>query len=291
MKRFEDYNPITVFIYFAAATAVPMFWIDPVLSAFSLCGAVALYILRGEARLRDIAIYALLFVAMAAINPIFRHNGVTVLFVVGNNPITLEAILYGLVASAVILSVIIWHRSFSHIMTSDRLLYLFGRVSPKMALLISMALRYIPLFAVQAKRVRDTQKVLGLYKEDNIADDIRGGARVFNVMVGWALENGIITADSMAARGYGIGRRSSFALYKFARTDALLLLVTLALFGTVVAFAALGDVTYSFYPSVQPPANKGAAVVVYAAYALLAFIPAIIEAGESVKWKYLQSKI
>ena len=38
MKRFEDYNPITVFIYFAAATAVPMFWIDPVLSAFSLCG-------------------------------------------------------------------------------------------------------------------------------------------------------------------------------------------------------------------------------------------------------------
>ena len=58
------------------------------------------------ARLRDIAIYALLFVAMAAINPIFRQNGVTVLFVVGNNLITLEAILYGLVASAVTLSAI-----------------------------------------------------------------------------------------------------------------------------------------------------------------------------------------
>ena len=85
-------------------------------------------------------------------------------------------------------------------MTSDRLLLPVRQGIAEMALLISMALRHIPLFAVQAKRVRDTQKVLGLYKEDNIADDIRGGARVFNVMVGWALENGIITADSMAAR-------------------------------------------------------------------------------------------
>ena len=66
--------------------------------------------------------------------------------------------------------------------------------------------------------------------------------------------------------------------------------MTLALFGNSVAFAALGDADVLFYPGVQPPANKGAGGGLRS-HALLAFIPAIIEAGESVKWKYLQSKI
>lgn len=291
MKRFEDYNPITIFIYFAAATVVPMFWINPTLAVLSLCGASALFVMRSGARMREAGIYAVMFLVMAVINPLFYHNGVTVLFVVGNNPITLEATLYGIVASCVILSVILWFRSFSRIMTSDRLLYLFGRISPKLALLLSMALRYIPLFGVQAKRVGDTQKALGLYKEDNVVDDIRGGARVFNVMVGWALENGIVTADSMTARGYGVGRRSSYALYRFTRADALLLGITLVLLCIAAGLGAWCDAAYSFYPAIEPPADRGTVALVYAAYGLLAFVPAIIEAEESVKWKYLQSKI
>ena len=291
MKRFEDYNPAVILIYFAAATVVPTVWINPVLSALSLGGAAALYVMHGDARLRELRVYLPLFLAMALINPLFRHNGMTVLFIIGSNPVTLEAILYGFVASAMILSVILWFRSFSRIMTSEKLLYLFGRVSPKLALLLSMTLRYIPLFAVQAKRVGDAQTALGLYKEDNIVDDIRGGARVFSVMVGWALENGIITADSMAARGYGIGRRSSFALYRFTRADAMLMLLTLALLCAAAAVSVVFEVTFTFYPAIKPPQNGAAAAVFYAAYALRAFMPAIIEAEESVKWKYLQSKI
>jgi energy-coupling factor transport system permease protein len=291
MKSFEDFNPIAIFIYFAAVPAVPMFCANPALAALSLCGAAALFMLRGGARPRDAVIYGLLFVIMAAINPIFYHNGMTVLFVANDNPVTLEATVYGIVASAVIVSVLLWFRSFSRIMTSDRLLYLFGRVSPKLALLLSMALRYIPLFGAQAKRVNDAQKALGLYKDDNIVDDIRGGTRVFSVMVSWALENGIITADSMTARGYGIGRRSFFAIYRFTRVDAALLLVTLAFFAVAAAGVATDAVTFAYYPAIIPPENRAAEIVVYAAYALLAFIPALIEAEESVKWKYLQSKI
>lgn len=291
MKSFADYNPITIFIYFAAVSALPMFCANPTLAALSLCGAAALYVLRGGARLRDAAVYAALFAVMAIVNPIFYHNGATVLFVAGDNPVTLEAAVYGVVASAVIVSVLLWFRSFSRIMTSDRLLYLFGRVSPKLALLLSMALRYIPLFGAQAKRVNDAQKALGLYKDDNIVDDIRGGTRVFSVMVSWALENGIITADSMTARGYGIGRRSFFAIYRFTRGDAALLCVTLALFAAAAAGVVAGAVTFTYYPVIVPPGNRLAETAVYAAYALLAFLPGLIEAEESVKWKYLQSKI
>ncbi|HHW25487.1 MAG TPA: cobalt transport protein [Clostridiales bacterium] len=290
MKRLEDYNPTTIFLYFLAVTVVPTVFVDPALAALSLSGAAAYYILRGQGRLRDFYVYGGLLLAMALINPLFRHNGVTVLFVMGNNPITLEATIYGFVASSMILSVILWFSTFSRIMTSEKLLYLFGRVSPKLALILSMALRYIPLFSTQAKRVGDAQKVLGLYKEDNIIDDIRGGARVFGVMVSWALENGIITADSMAARGYGIGRRSSFAIYKFTRADAALLLMILTLFGAAAGVSVLLGVSFTFYPAIKPPPSLPAAAV-YSAYALLSFLPAALEVWECVKWKYLLSKI
>ena len=42
-------------------------------------------------------------------------------------------------------------------------------------------------------------------------------------LLDFQLENGIITADSMTARGYGIGRRSRFSLFRWRRGDALLL--------------------------------------------------------------------
>lgn len=291
MKAFADYNPIIVFIYFAAVTSVPMFCLNPAILAFSLCGAVALYALRRDFRVREFAFYALLFMLMALVNPIFHHNGATVLFVAGDNPVTLEALLYGVAASAMIVAVLFWFRSFSKLMTSDRLLYLFGRLSPKLALLLSMSLRYVPLFGEQSKKVNDTQKALGLYKEDNLVDDIRGGTRVFSVMVGWALENGIITADSMAARGYGLGRRSFFALYKFTRADAAFLTLTLALFAMTVSGIAAGALAFEFYPRVAPISLTAGSAVSYASYAALAFIPAVIEAEEAVKWKYLKSKI
>ncbi len=292
MKSFADYNPIAVFIYFIAATSVPMFCMNPVIIALSLCGSVALFSLRQKNfNLRDYLPFLLLFTVMALVNPIFYHNGVTVLFVAGDNPVTLEAVLYGIAASAMIITVLFWFRSFSQIMTSDKLLYLFGSASPKLALLLSMALRYIPLFGEQAKKVSDAGRALGLYKEDNIIDDIRGGTRVFSVMVGWALENGITTADSMAARGYGLGRRSFFAIYKFRRTDMALVTVSLALFAVTAAGIASNALRFGFYPEITAAPLTPPGLFAYAAYGVLALIPAIITAEEGIKWKYLRSKI
>jgi len=269
-----------------------MFCLHPAVLAPSLCGAAALYALRNSGgHMRDWAAYALLFALVALVNPVFYHNGATVLLVVNDNPVTLEALMYGVAASAMIIAVLLWFRSFSQIMTSDKLLYLFGAASPKLALLLSMALRYIPLFGAQAKRVGDAQKALGLYKEDNIIDNLRGGARVFSVMGGWALENGIVTADSMAARGYGLCRRTFFAIYRFRRADAALVFLTLALYAIVAAGAETGAMDFEFYPRIAAPQASLWSAAVYAAYFALAFIPALIEAEEEVKWKYLKSKI
>ena len=43
MKRFADYNPISVFSFYAGVTLVVMFSMDPVLLALSLAGSLAVY--------------------------------------------------------------------------------------------------------------------------------------------------------------------------------------------------------------------------------------------------------
>lgn len=292
MKNISSYNPISVFIYFILTSFVAMFTMEPVVAMLSLLGAVLLFLIRNGFSDKKIHLYyALLFFVTAFINPLFNHNGTTVLFVMNDNPITKEALIYGLVAATVLVSVLYWFRSFSIIMTSDKLIYIFGLISPKIALIISGALRFVPLFRVQMKKTRNAQKALGLFKDGNIVDKIRGEIRVLSVMLTWALENGIVTADSMAARGYGERKRTAFSYFNFGFSDLIFTFASLILF----IFTAFGlgskAVYFEFYPSLFHNGFTVKTAVIYFSYALLVFLPSALEIQEGLKWKYLRSKI
>ena len=152
-----------------------------------------------------------------------------------------------------------------------------------------MALRYVSLFGTQIKKVQASQKAIGLYKDDNIVDNFKGGMRVFSIMITWALENGIITADSMSARGYGIGKRSRFSLFRFKTEDVFLIsaaivLTLLSVYGTI-------GTTFEFYPHISATEVDTRTIIGYASYGLLNLMPVIIGVKEELKWKYLRSKI
>lgn len=292
MKAFSDRNPIAIFIFFAAVTVITMFCVNPVIAALSLCGALSLWFVRNAAKDRGGHLFSLaLFAVISLANPIFSHNGLTVLFVVNNNPVTLEALYYGMSMGLTVVSVLYWMRSFVQIMTSDKLMYLFGKISPKAALVFSMALGYVPLLRRQAKRTNDALRATGMYGDENIAQSVRGGARVFSAVVTKALENGIITADSMTARGYGIGRRTSFAIFRFGRSDVSLALISAAFAVAVVAGIASGKLDFEFYPAIKPPGVSALTVVSYLAYGLLSAVPTIIEVRERIRWRYLRSRV
>ena len=206
-----------------------------------------------------------------------------------NNPITLESAIYGLVMATMLTGVLYWFRIFSEIMTSEKLIYVFGALSPKIALMLSLSLRYVPYFAQQVKKVKNTQTALGLYKEDNILDRIRGAMRIFSVMVTWVLENGIITADSMTARGYGIGKRSRFSIFSWKPWDISLLALSCLLSG--IAVFLLKNNPFSFYPYFEFPSLNAKTLTGYMLYFLLSLLPTIIHVKEAAKWRFLRSKI
>ncbi len=292
MKSFKDYNPIAIFLYYALAVIPAMFCSNPVIMSISMVCAVLFRLVKdGPAACKKMWFFLIFPVAGMIVNPIFIHKGVTTLFFINNSPITLEAVMYGLTMGIMIFATIAWFTSFSSIMTTDKLLYIFGSVSPKIALILSMALRYIPLYGQQIKKIRQAQQVVGLYKEDNAIDKIRGGMRIFSVMVSWALENGIITADSMTARGYGVGRRSRFAIFSWKKQDFMLLAASLLLGGITILGIAVGHMGYEWYPQISAPEANLLTIGTYIAYALLALIPSYLQLKEDSRWRSLQSEI
>lgn len=297
MKAFDNYNPITVFIYFASVITIGMFCLNPVtmnplILFLSLAGAVTTYLIRNRTEgAKSHLFFFVMFILLTVINPLFNHNGVTVLLIINNNPVTLEALLYGAASAAAIIGVIYWFRSFSQIMTSDKLLYILGNISPKFALILSMTLRYVPMFEKQTQKVIQAQRGLGLYSDTDFMSRVRGGTRVFSVMVTWALENGVITSDSMTARGYGITKRTFFSIFKFRRQDIILSAASVILFLIILAGVISGSVNFKFYPEISYAGTTVISVITYIAYGLLAFLPAVTESGEELRWKYLKSRI
>ena len=290
MRSFSDYNPIAVFIFYVCVIVPVMFCVNPVLSCISLAGALAVLFARQGRKAAKKLIFLIFPVIGAVINPLFVHKGTTNLFILNNNPVTLESVLYGLVMGMLISSTILWFSSFNSIMTSDKLLYIFGAASPKIALILSMALRYIPLYGQQVKKVRQAQQVMGLYKEDNAIDKIRAGARIFSVMVSWALENGVITADSMTARGYGTCRRTRFSIFRWFMQDKMLIAVSAVLTALLIAVMAFKGLDYTWYPGIAVPDGGILQSAAYAAFAVLVIIPTYLQLKEEARWRSLQQQ-
>ena len=101
---------------------------------------------------------------VALLNPLFNHYGVTMLYYVeaSGNWITLEALVYGLVLGAVMFIVIQWFSCYNCVMTTDKFVYLFGRIIPALSLVLSMALRFVPRFTTQLRvnfRFHEKQRI------------------------------------------------------------------------------------------------------------------------------------
>ena len=157
--------------------------------------------------------------------------------------------------------------------------------------MVSMALRFVPTFARQGQRIHQAQQGLGLYRGDNAPDALRGRMREFSILTTWALENGIVTADSMAARGYGTGRRTSYAIFRFTRADALFMLFSLALTAVTLTAILSSALKFDYYPALTLPADTLLACAGLYAYGVLCLLPALREGGERIRWRCLQSRI
>ncbi len=293
MKAFSGYHPLTLLIYFLSVLMTAMFLWNPVIQLEALLGAglFAAMLQNGKETAGDILFYIPLFIMAALANPLFSHNGVTILFFMNGNPVTAEAFIYGIALAVTLIAVLLWCKCYSIIMSSDKFIYLFGRAIPKLSLVLSMALRFVPLFKRRFHKVRKAQRAMGMYSSKSYTDRLKGTLLTFSAVTSWSLENAMETSASMKARGYGLAGRSNFSIFRFAPHDFLLLAFNVLLMLGTLMGAAFGELEFYYYPQISGSSLSVPGLLAYVCFGVLTLLPFIIELKEKILWKYFISKI
>ncbi|MBE6949999.1 MAG: energy-coupling factor transporter transmembrane protein EcfT [Ruminococcaceae bacterium] len=289
---FAGFHPAVNLAFFAAAIGLSMFLMHPVFLTVSLlCSAAYLWYLqgaRGFVRQVGYLLPVLLFTAL--LNPLFNHRGETILFLLQNgDPVTWESVCFGLASAVLMGASILWFNCCNAVFTTDKIIFLFGRVIPSLSLLISMTLRFVPRFKEYLQSTQQVQRAMQPPK--GRLDTLKQALTAFSATVSWAMEQSIVTADSMKSRGYGSDRRTAYAIYRFERRDGLSLAVLAALcLGTILPWLT-GTVQWVFFPAMTSPLLGFGQIVSYLSFAGICLMPLTINFTEDCKWNSLRSRI
>lgn len=263
-----------------------MFFMHPVLLAASFIGsALLLWRIARKGFATTMLWNIIIITGSAIINPLFSHNGETPILYMNGNAITVEAICYGAAIGVLLATTLMWCRLLQQCMSSDAFYYLFSKVSPTFALLISMTLRFVPLFKHQLTQMLEAQRMSGQpLTEGRLHRRLARSFKLLTMLVSWALEQAIESADSMRARGYGSKGRVSFSIYMWTTRDSY----AMTLLGGFIVFLVVMTVAdynfYAYYPTFTPIVQSIGAIISYVLYSAFFFIPFFEEGRLQQQW-------
>ncbi len=261
MRTLERAHPLCCFCFLLAALGLTIFTRSPVLLLLSAAGAAGLLMLSGMGRH---TVWLPVIVAVSAVlNPIFSHRGDTVLFFVGDLAVTLESVAYGAVFGLMLAAAAGWSIAAAKYMTSDKYIWIFGRVLPLCGLVLSCGLRLVPLFI---RRSRE-------FSESSGGGGLKASLKAFSAATGYSAEQAMTTADSMRARGYGTAKRTSYSLYRFGRSEGAALAAVVLLFAAAVAMLCYGAAEFGCYPVLSGIGFAAHDIAAYAAAGALFLLP------------------
>ncbi len=310
---FKGYHPLVNVLFFISIIAFGMLLRHPVYLVISFISSTAYYLkLSGKDGRKTVFRFLLpMLLFVVIINSFFNHYGVTTLFILpsGNN-FTFEALVMGIVSGITVVSVIQWFFCCNEVVTEDKFMHIFGRILPKGALVVSMILRFVPLYRRRYKEISQARKCMGLNGTDSFICKMKNTFKNIGILVSWSFENAIETADSMKARGYGLKGRTYYSRFQWQTGDTLALIL-LVLFDALIIFGLVSNSAYCIYNPyviINQPSEIGTtyiinelnltinpfgflSIVSLIAFTLLCFLPLTIDLKEDIKWHRLQSKI
>ncbi|WP_217593434.1 energy-coupling factor transporter transmembrane component T [Cohnella sp. GbtcB17] len=285
---FAGLHPLVCFIYYAGVILLGLMLAHPVYQLASLALLTALLLLQRQGRTlaRSLPYYLLVGGLFAIVNPLLSHRGRHILFYMMDQPITLEAVLYGAMMMMTILAVLLMFVSYRVVMTTDKFMYLFSAVLPQTALHAWMTLRFIPLFARRFRQIELIQRSRGIdMRTGSPVRRLKNGALLLRILMTWSLEDAMRTGDSMKARGYGTAKRTAYYPYRMDRRDRATLAALCALLLLSLAGWREGWGLLTLFPRMEPIRLGTLEWIHFALTATFVGMPILFETKERYRWK------
>lgn len=291
---FSSCHPAINLLYFAAVITCTLCFKHPVFLGISfLCAFVYSVRLRGlRTFFFDLCLIPCAF-AYAVWYGSYHHFGITNLkqnFI--GNQITLEALVYGAVLGLMAVSVIMWMSCVHAVFTSDKVIYLFGRVSPRLSLFLSILLRLAPRIRQTARRIDTAQSALGRgSRQGSFFRRLRNRIRILSILITWTIESFVTSSDSMRCRGLTLRRRTAFSIYRFDNRDRAFV-VALSGCLTVILMGVLFEQTGILYdPQIIFNRITPLSAVFYGGYLIFCLLPLALQTAGELRFAREHKKI
>ena len=239
---FEACHPAVNFIFFASVLWGAVYFQHPVFLAIGWLCAFAYSVRRAGRKAAVFSLFLLpLIVIFALYYSAYHHFGVTVLrknFI--DNNMTLESLIYGLVIGLRFATVCMWLEALFSVVSSDKVIYLFGKVSPRLSLFLTILLRFLPRLFREAGRINLARKAIGRGAgQGNLLRRFCNCLGIFSMLITWMISALALESDSMRSRGSLLRGRTAFSIYRFDNRDrafviSLFTCITLTLMGVIL---------------------------------------------------------
>lgn len=285
---FELCHPAVNLIYFVSVIYGMLCFKHPVFLALSFLCAVAYSIKRNgvKAAVFD-AVLFLLTGAFALYYSTYNHFGITVIernFI--GNSITLEALVYGEVIGLTAAGVMIWFSCVYSVFTTDKVVYLFGKLSPKLSLFFSIILRMVPRIKNEAKKINTAQQGIGKgINQGNVFERIRNCIRIFSILITWTIESLSVVSKSMQSRGSLLKGRKAFSVYRFDNRDRAYVVAMFASITVTLMGVMLNQTDIVYDPKIIVTPITPMSFVFCFGYAVLCLMPLGLELFTEYKFR------
>jgi len=153
-------------------------------------------------------------------------------------------------------------------------------------------LRFVPRFKTQIKAIANAQKCIGKSTSDgNVLERAKNGMAIISILITWALENAIETANSMKSRGYGLKGRTHFSIFRFEKRDIILLILLVCCTIIMLISTHLRLTSVQFFPMIIMEPISHLSLAIYIMFLSLVSLPMLLNIWEDMKWKSIKSKI
>lgn len=277
---FELCHPAINLIYFAAVMYGMLCFKHPVFLIISLLSAVAYSIKRNgiKAVVFDTVLIPL-SAAFALYYSTYNHFGITVIEqnLIGNS-ITLESLIYGAVIGVTASGAMIWFSCIYSVFTSDKVVYLFGKINSKLSLFLSIILRMVPRIKNEAKEINTAQCGIGRgVNQGNMFTRIRNCIRIFSILITRTIDSLSMSSESMQSRGSLIRGRKAFSIYRFDNRDRAYVIAMFANIALTVMGVLLNQTEIVYDPKIIITPITSMSYLFFIGYAVLCLMPLGLE--------------
>lgn len=286
---FERCHPAVNFIYFATVILGMLTFQHPVFLAIAFGCAFIYSVKRNgwKAVVFNLALLPLV-AAFALYYSSYTHFGVTVLRqnFIGNN-MTLESLVYGFVLGLSVAGVMIWFSCVYSVFSSDKVVYLFGKVSPRLSLFLAILLRMVPRIKNEAKRINTAQHGIGRGTgQGNLYQRLRNCIRIISMLITWTIESLTTASESMQSRGSSLRGRSAFSIYRFDNRDRAYVITQFACLTVILMGIMLRQMDMQYDPRIVFPAITPMSHLFFGGYAVLCLMPVALEVWTEYRFYY-----